>query len=81
LTDYLLFTVTISQLSAADAGKYWCGISKSFTDIYTEVKLNVKPVSASQFVFYVLGLSLSAHYIFFISKLFFFCFLFFLINY
>ncbi|XP_029997553.1 polymeric immunoglobulin receptor-like isoform X2 [Sphaeramia orbicularis] len=44
-TSVRVFTVTISQLSAADAGKYWCGISKSFTDIYTEVKLNVKPDS------------------------------------
>ncbi|XP_067355258.1 polymeric immunoglobulin receptor-like isoform X2 [Channa argus] len=36
-----VFTTTISHLSYADAGKYWCGVSRTGKDIYTEVKLEV----------------------------------------
>lgn len=37
-----VFTATISDLSHADAGKYWCGVTRTGKDIYTEVKLDVK---------------------------------------
>ena len=37
-----IFTATISQLSLADAGKYWCGVERNGKDIYTEVKLEVE---------------------------------------
>ncbi|XP_059181079.1 polymeric immunoglobulin receptor-like [Centropristis striata] len=37
-----VFTATISGLSRSDAGKYWCGVSRSGKDIYTEVKLEVE---------------------------------------
>nr|XP_046262703.1 polymeric immunoglobulin receptor-like isoform X1 [Scatophagus argus] len=36
-----VFTSTISDLSLTDVGKYWCGVTRTFTDIYTEVKLEV----------------------------------------
>ncbi|XP_047434652.1 polymeric immunoglobulin receptor-like isoform X2 [Mugil cephalus] len=35
------FTVTISDLQSVDAGKYWCGVTVFFKDIYTEVKLEL----------------------------------------
>lgn len=35
------FIVTISDLQFNDAGKYWCGVSRTGRDIYTEVKLEV----------------------------------------
>ncbi|XP_073323547.1 polymeric immunoglobulin receptor-like isoform X2 [Pagrus major] len=37
-----VFTATISDLSHADAGKYWCGVERNGKDIYTEVKLQVE---------------------------------------
>lgn len=37
-----VFTATVSQLSRADAGKYWCVVEKNGKDIYTEVKLEVE---------------------------------------
>ncbi|XP_014865106.1 PREDICTED: polymeric immunoglobulin receptor-like, partial [Poecilia mexicana] len=37
----LTFTVTISHLRFDDAGKYWCGVTRTGNDIYTEVKLEV----------------------------------------
>ncbi|XP_047434653.1 polymeric immunoglobulin receptor-like isoform X1 [Mugil cephalus] len=35
------FTVTISDLQSVDAGKYWCGVTRTGKDIYTEVKLEL----------------------------------------
>ena len=37
-----IFTTTISDLHSKDAGKYWCGVSRSGKDIYTEVKLETR---------------------------------------
>uniref|UniRef100_A0A669D7T1 Immunoglobulin V-set domain-containing protein n=1 Tax=Oreochromis niloticus TaxID=8128 RepID=A0A669D7T1_ORENI len=37
------FTVTISDLTSEDAGKYWCGVTRTGQDIYTEVKLKLAP--------------------------------------
>lgn len=37
-----VFTATISDLSFMDAGKYWCGVTRSGKDIYTEVQLEVR---------------------------------------
>ncbi|XP_047433265.1 polymeric immunoglobulin receptor-like [Mugil cephalus] len=36
------FTVTISDLQSVDAGKYWCGVTRTGKDIYTEVKLKLE---------------------------------------
>ncbi|XP_041790347.1 CMRF35-like molecule 1 isoform X2 [Chelmon rostratus] len=36
-----VFTTTISDLTGADAGKYWCGVTRNGKDIYTEVRLDV----------------------------------------
>ncbi|CAI5679525.1 unnamed protein product [Oreochromis niloticus] len=40
-----IFTTTIFDLRSMDAGKYWCGVSKFFWDIYTEVRLKLLPDS------------------------------------
>ncbi|XP_018535328.1 polymeric immunoglobulin receptor isoform X3 [Lates calcarifer] len=40
-----VFTTTISDLSSVDAGKYWCGVTRTGKDIYTEVRLEVVPDS------------------------------------
>ncbi|XP_027873446.1 polymeric immunoglobulin receptor-like isoform X2 [Xiphophorus couchianus] len=37
-----IFTTTISNLQSADAGKYWCGVSRNGKDLYTELKLETK---------------------------------------
>ncbi|KAM4584523.1 CMRF35-like molecule 3 [Odontesthes bonariensis] len=34
-----IFTTTISDLRSIDAGKYWCGVTKTGKDFYTEVQL------------------------------------------
>lgn len=34
-------TATISDLRRTDAGKYWCGVTRTGKDIYTEVQLEV----------------------------------------
>uniref|UniRef100_A0A3B5M745 Immunoglobulin V-set domain-containing protein n=1 Tax=Xiphophorus couchianus TaxID=32473 RepID=A0A3B5M745_9TELE len=39
-----IFTTTISNLQSADAGKYWCGVSRNGKDLYTELKLETKQV-------------------------------------
>ncbi|XP_076584880.1 polymeric immunoglobulin receptor-like [Chaetodon auriga] len=36
-----VFTTTISDLRRADAGKYWCGVTRTGKDIYTEVRLDI----------------------------------------
>lgn len=36
------FTVTISDLQSMDAGTYWCGVTRTGKDIYTEVKLELE---------------------------------------
>ncbi|XP_019203049.1 polymeric immunoglobulin receptor [Oreochromis niloticus] len=40
-----IFTTTISDLQSTDAGKYWCGVTRTGKDIYTEVKLKLVPDS------------------------------------
>ncbi|XP_043970273.1 polymeric immunoglobulin receptor-like isoform X4 [Gambusia affinis] len=37
-----IFTTTISNLQSADAGTYWCGVTRNGKDLYTEVKLETK---------------------------------------
>uniref|UniRef100_A0A8C9WUK0 Immunoglobulin V-set domain-containing protein n=1 Tax=Sander lucioperca TaxID=283035 RepID=A0A8C9WUK0_SANLU len=37
-----VFAATISDLSRTDAGKYWCGVTRTGKDIYTEVILEVE---------------------------------------
>ncbi|XP_032418144.1 polymeric immunoglobulin receptor-like isoform X2 [Xiphophorus hellerii] len=37
-----IFTTTIANLQSADAGKYWCGVSRNGKDLYTELKLETK---------------------------------------
>ncbi|XP_053333575.1 uncharacterized protein LOC128506983 [Clarias gariepinus] len=47
-TTAKVFTVTITDLTPEDEGTYWCAIEKSWSDIYTEIKLLVEmdvPVS------------------------------------
>lgn len=36
-----MFTTTISDLHSADAGTYWCGVTRTGKDIYTEVRLKL----------------------------------------
>ncbi|XP_005735711.1 polymeric immunoglobulin receptor-like [Pundamilia nyererei] len=36
-----IFTATISDLHSVDAGQYWCGVTRTGSDIYTEVKLEL----------------------------------------
>uniref|UniRef100_A0AAZ1Y5E4 Immunoglobulin domain-containing protein n=1 Tax=Oreochromis aureus TaxID=47969 RepID=A0AAZ1Y5E4_OREAU len=36
-----IFTTTITGLLSEDAGKYWCGVTRTGTDIYTEVMLKL----------------------------------------
>uniref|UniRef100_A0A3B4GZZ2 Immunoglobulin V-set domain-containing protein n=1 Tax=Pundamilia nyererei TaxID=303518 RepID=A0A3B4GZZ2_9CICH len=38
-----IFTTTISDLHSVDAGKYWCGVTRTGKDIYTEVELKLVP--------------------------------------
>ncbi|XP_035763645.1 polymeric immunoglobulin receptor-like [Neolamprologus brichardi] len=38
-----IFTATISDLHSVDAGKYWCGVTRTVADIYTEVELKLVP--------------------------------------
>uniref|UniRef100_A0A7N6APB8 Immunoglobulin V-set domain-containing protein n=1 Tax=Anabas testudineus TaxID=64144 RepID=A0A7N6APB8_ANATE len=42
-TNKQVFTATISNLNQNDAGKYWCGVTRSGIDYYpAEVKLKVR---------------------------------------
>nr|XP_024658705.1 polymeric immunoglobulin receptor isoform X2 [Maylandia zebra] len=36
-----IFTTSISDLRSVDTGKYWCGVSRTGIDIYTEVELKL----------------------------------------
>lgn len=36
-----IFTATISDLHSVDAGQYWCGVIRTGSDIYIEVKLEL----------------------------------------
>ncbi|XP_076741228.1 polymeric immunoglobulin receptor-like isoform X2 [Maylandia zebra] len=36
-----IFTTSISDLRSVDTGKYWCGVSRTGKDIYTEVELKL----------------------------------------
>uniref|UniRef100_A0A672FNS6 Immunoglobulin domain-containing protein n=1 Tax=Salarias fasciatus TaxID=181472 RepID=A0A672FNS6_SALFA len=35
------FLVTISNVTASDAGKYWCGVTRTGKDLYQEVKIQL----------------------------------------
>uniref|UniRef100_A0A3B4H4J8 Immunoglobulin V-set domain-containing protein n=1 Tax=Pundamilia nyererei TaxID=303518 RepID=A0A3B4H4J8_9CICH len=35
-----IFTTTISDLHSVDAGKYWCGVTRTGKDIYTELMVS-----------------------------------------
>ncbi|XP_070683992.1 polymeric immunoglobulin receptor-like isoform X2 [Pempheris klunzingeri] len=37
-----VFTATISDLRLSDVGKYWCGVTRTGKDLYTEVNLEVQ---------------------------------------
>uniref|UniRef100_A0A3B4H4X8 Immunoglobulin V-set domain-containing protein n=1 Tax=Pundamilia nyererei TaxID=303518 RepID=A0A3B4H4X8_9CICH len=39
-----IFTTTISDLHSVDAGKYWCGVTRTGKDIYTEVELKLTDI-------------------------------------
>uniref|UniRef100_A0A3P8QQZ9 Immunoglobulin V-set domain-containing protein n=1 Tax=Astatotilapia calliptera TaxID=8154 RepID=A0A3P8QQZ9_ASTCA len=41
-----IFTTTISDLHSVDAGKYWCGVTITGKDIYTEIELKLVPVQS-----------------------------------
>uniref|UniRef100_A0A3Q2EAB3 Immunoglobulin subtype domain-containing protein n=1 Tax=Cyprinodon variegatus TaxID=28743 RepID=A0A3Q2EAB3_CYPVA len=43
-----VFIAIISKLHLNDAGKFWCGVTRPGTDIYTEVKLCCQTVSKTQ---------------------------------
>ncbi|XP_029950755.1 polymeric immunoglobulin receptor-like isoform X1 [Salarias fasciatus] len=36
------FLVTISNVTASDAGKYWCGVTRTGKDLYQEVKIQLR---------------------------------------
>ena len=38
-----IFTATISDLRSIDSGTYWCAVSRTGKDIYTEVHLEIRP--------------------------------------
>uniref|UniRef100_A0A8C2FCE2 Si:dkey-1c7.1 n=1 Tax=Cyprinus carpio TaxID=7962 RepID=A0A8C2FCE2_CYPCA len=48
-TTARVFTVTITDLRAADAGQYWCGVESTVTDVYSEILVLVKQAEPSYF--------------------------------
>uniref|UniRef100_A0A3B4H1W3 Immunoglobulin V-set domain-containing protein n=1 Tax=Pundamilia nyererei TaxID=303518 RepID=A0A3B4H1W3_9CICH len=64
-----IFTTTISDLHSVDAGKYWCGVTRTGKDIYTEVELKLVPVKLySTHFLYFLGKAATLLYFFFIKE-------------
>uniref|UniRef100_A0A672F1J3 Immunoglobulin domain-containing protein n=1 Tax=Salarias fasciatus TaxID=181472 RepID=A0A672F1J3_SALFA len=43
------FLVTISNVTASDAGKYWCGVTRTGKDLYQEVKIQLTKGTLSHF--------------------------------
>uniref|UniRef100_A0A3B4F8Q2 Immunoglobulin V-set domain-containing protein n=1 Tax=Pundamilia nyererei TaxID=303518 RepID=A0A3B4F8Q2_9CICH len=55
-----IVTATIFDLHSTDAGKYWCGVTRTGIDIYTEVKLELVPealITVSPFCLWVFSLT------------------------